>query len=88
MDRMEWLMEKWGLKNGAAQGGEKKAAKTEKKAKAPEPVFVNKTPKGQKKGKQLCVLSTRPVRAHGCDLRAERRRGRLGRVVGSLWILQ
>lgn len=42
----------WGLKGKGAAAGEKKAEKKTKaeKTKPEEPVFVNKTPKGQKKG--------------------------------------
>lgn len=52
------MMLQWGLK---ADNGEK-AKKAEKKPKAEkavaaEPVFVNKTPKGQKKGKDMEMVN-------------------------------
>ena len=52
------MMLQWGLK---ADNGEK-AKKAEKKPKAEEtaaadPVFVNKTPKGQKKGKGMEMIN-------------------------------
>ena len=52
------MMLQWGLK---ADNGEK-AKKAEKKPKAEktaaaEPVFINKTPKGQKKGKDMEMVN-------------------------------
>ena len=41
----------WGLKGNNAEGGAKKEKKAKaEKPKEPEPVFVNTTPKGEKKG--------------------------------------
>ena len=36
--------------------------KKKKEAKAPAPVFVNKTPKGEKKGKENCTINIRKKR--------------------------
>ena len=52
-------MLQWGLKadNGEKAKKAEKKPKAEKAAAAAEPVFVNKTPKGQKKGKDMEMVN-------------------------------
>ena len=53
------MMLQWGLKadNGEKAKKAEKKPKAEKAAAAAEPVFVNKTPKGQKKGKDMEMVN-------------------------------